>query len=158
MLAINLADRPRAERIYEELAAYPHHNTPDAVMLYEGSVSHFLAQLAAFLGRRERVARHFDDALAMNERLGLRPQLAHGYCAYARWLLGARTRPSRKSRTRPTGPSDRAGRNARNELARSRRARRRVTGAESARSVQSAHRRLRSRLDARVRTIQHSAG
>ena len=96
MLAIELADRPRAERIYEELAAYPHHNTPDAVMLYEGSVSHFLAQLAAFLGLDERVARHFDDALAMNERLGLRPQLAHGYCAYARWLLGRKHGPSRK--------------------------------------------------------------
>ena len=96
MLAIELADRPRAERIYEELAAYPHHNTPDAVMLYEGSVSHFLAQLAAFLGLHERVARHFDDALAMNERLGLRPQLAHGYCAYARWLLGRKHGPSRK--------------------------------------------------------------
>ena len=96
MLAIDLADRPRAERIYEELAAYPHHNTPDAVMLYEGSVSHFLAQLAAFLGLHERVARHFDDALAMNERLGLRPQLAHGYCAYARWLLGRKHGPSRK--------------------------------------------------------------
>jgi DNA-binding winged helix-turn-helix (wHTH) protein len=96
VLAIGLADRPRAERIYEELAAYPHHNTPDAVMLCEGSVSHFLAQLAAFLGLGERVARHFDDALAMNERLGLRPQLAHSYCAYARWLLASTRAPSRK--------------------------------------------------------------
>jgi hypothetical protein len=97
VLAIDLADRPRAERIYEELAAYPHHNTPDAIMLYEGSVSHFLAQLAAFLGRGERVAGHFDDALEMNERLGLRPQLAHSYWAYARWLLARRYGPSRKA-------------------------------------------------------------
>jgi hypothetical protein len=65
-------------------------------MLYEGSVSHFLAQLAAFVGRNERVAHHFDDALAMNERLGLRPQLAHGYCAYARWMLGRTHAPSRR--------------------------------------------------------------
>lgn len=96
VLAIDLADRPRAARIYEELAAYPHHNTPDAIMLYEGSVSHFLAQLAAFLDRSERVAGHFDDALAMNERLGLRPQLAHSYWAYARWMLGRTHGPSRK--------------------------------------------------------------
>jgi len=96
MLAIELADRPRAERIYEELAPYPHHNTPDAVLLYEGSVSRFLAQLAAFVGRDERVAQHFDDALAMNERLGLRPQLAHSYCAYSRWLLGHSHGPARR--------------------------------------------------------------
>jgi hypothetical protein len=96
MLAIELGDRPRAQRIYEELAPYPHHNTPDPVMLYEGSVSQFLAQLAAFLGRDERVAGHFDDALAMNERLQLRPQLAHGYCAYARWLLAREHAAARK--------------------------------------------------------------
>jgi hypothetical protein len=96
LLAIELGDRPRAERIYEELAPYPHHNTPDAVLLYEGSVSYFLGRLAAFVGLNVRVARHFDDALAMNERMGLQPQLAHTYCAYARWMLGSTNASTRK--------------------------------------------------------------
>lgn len=96
VLAIALADRPRAARIYEELAPYPHHNTPDAVALYEGSVSFFLAGLAAFLGMHEHVARHFDDALAMNEQLGMRPQVARTYVGYARWRLGRAHGPGRK--------------------------------------------------------------
>lgn len=97
LLAIEFRDRPRAEQLYEELAAYPHHNTPNVMMFYEGSVSHFLGVLAAFLKRSERAAGHFEDALGMNERLGLQPQLAHTCYEYARFLLSSDRTAAQKS-------------------------------------------------------------
>jgi DNA-binding winged helix-turn-helix (wHTH) protein len=84
--AVILDDRPRAERLYELLSPYPEHNTPDGMLFYEGSVSHYLAELAACVGRDDRVAAHFETALVMNQRLGQRPQLARTRLAYARWL------------------------------------------------------------------------
>jgi DNA-binding winged helix-turn-helix (wHTH) protein len=97
LLAIDFADQPRAERMYEELAPYPHHNTPNCLMFYDGSVSHFLAVLAAFLKRNEQAAGHFSDALAMNERLGLQPQLAQTRYEYARLLLASGDPAARRS-------------------------------------------------------------
>ena len=97
LLAVDFADEARATRLYEALAPYPHHNTPNALMWYEGSVSHFLAVLARLLGRSERAGSHFDDALAMNEKLGLQPQLAQTCFEYARFLLGSARPPSRTS-------------------------------------------------------------
>lgn len=96
LVAIHLRDRSRAERLYELLAPYPHHNTPNCMRFYEGSVSHFLAVLAAFLNWNGRAKRHFDDALGMNDRLGQRPQLARTCYEYARWLLGRGRAASRK--------------------------------------------------------------
>jgi DNA-binding winged helix-turn-helix (wHTH) protein len=87
VLAINLGDRARAERLYELLVPYAAFNTPNIMLLYEGSVSHFLGLLAVYLKRDDTVERHFDDALAMNERLGQRPQLARTCDEYSRWLL-----------------------------------------------------------------------
>jgi hypothetical protein len=57
-------------------------------LYYEGSVSHYLALLAEFLGARERVQPHFDAPLAMNESLGHKSQLARTYYEYARFLIG----------------------------------------------------------------------
>jgi DNA-binding winged helix-turn-helix (wHTH) protein len=88
LVVIALGDRPRAERLYRLLAPYPQHNTPSTLLYYEGSVSHYLALLAEFLGAQERVRAHFDDALAMNESLGHKAQLARTYYEYARFLLG----------------------------------------------------------------------
>lgn len=96
VLAIKLDDRTRAEQLYELLAPYPHFNTPNVALLYEGSVSHFLGLLAAFLKRDEHTASHFDDALAMNERIGQRPQLARTCEAYAQWLLSRGDRQSKQ--------------------------------------------------------------
>ena len=67
LVAIALGDRARAECLYGLLAPYPHHNAPTKLLYYEGSVSHYLALLAEFLGERPRAQSHFDDALAMNE-------------------------------------------------------------------------------------------
>ncbi|MDH5676505.1 MAG: AAA family ATPase [Myxococcales bacterium] len=87
LIAIELRDKPRARCLYEVLAPYPHHNTPTCLMWYDGSVSYFLARLAAADGRSQVAAGHFDDAIAMNEALGARPQLAETYYEYARFAL-----------------------------------------------------------------------
>lgn len=85
MLAIRLEDRARAQQLYALLAPYPRHNTLNLLSLHEGSVSHFLGMLAAHLGMDHVVERHFEDALAMNERNGLRPQLSRTRDQYDRW-------------------------------------------------------------------------
>jgi DNA-binding winged helix-turn-helix (wHTH) protein/tetratricopeptide (TPR) repeat protein len=87
LTAIALGDRARAEILYELLAPYPEHNTPDLVLLQHGSVSRYLALLAAATGRNDRVANHFEAALAMNARLPHLPQLARTQYEFARWLL-----------------------------------------------------------------------
>jgi len=86
LVAIELRDRTRAESLYALLEPYPHHNTPSGLLHHEGSVSHYLALLAEFLGARERAERAFNDALAMNEALGHKAQLARTYYEYARFL------------------------------------------------------------------------
>jgi hypothetical protein len=88
LAAIALGDRARADVLYELLAPYPEHNTPDLVLLQHGSVSRYLALLAGATGRNDRVAHHFEVALAMNARLPHLPQVARTQYEYARWLLG----------------------------------------------------------------------
>jgi hypothetical protein len=58
-------------------------DTPEAI---SGSVSRYLGLLAATLTRWDDAAEHFEAALAMNERMGLRPWLAHTQLDYARTL------------------------------------------------------------------------
>lgn len=88
LTAIALGDRARADVLYELLAPYPDHNTPDLVLLQHGCVSRYLALLAGETGRNDRVAHHFEVALAMNARLPHLPQVARTQYEYARWLLG----------------------------------------------------------------------
>jgi hypothetical protein len=90
VVSLLLADRAHAARVYERLSPYAHHNTPSgAVGFYEGSASRFLGRLAAFLGQPGPAARHFDDALAQNEQLGAKAQVARTCVEYARFLQGA---------------------------------------------------------------------
>jgi tetratricopeptide (TPR) repeat protein len=51
-----------------------------------GAVSHYLALLSAATGRHEQAERHFEDALALNNRMGARPWLAHTQHEYGRML------------------------------------------------------------------------
>jgi eukaryotic-like serine/threonine-protein kinase len=88
--AAELRDRARAARLYELLLPYALYNTPNTMLLYEGSASHPLARLAAVLGFEDRVEEHFETALAMNERLGAQPQIARVRYDYARWLSARR--------------------------------------------------------------------
>jgi DNA-binding SARP family transcriptional activator/tetratricopeptide (TPR) repeat protein len=62
-------------------------NAVDVGEGFRGSVSRYLGILAAALGRCDDAQRHFEDALAMNERMGARPWLAHTQNDYAQMLL-----------------------------------------------------------------------
>jgi DNA-binding winged helix-turn-helix (wHTH) protein/tetratricopeptide (TPR) repeat protein len=101
-VAALLDDKPRAEKLYQLLTPYPHHNTPDLMLFHHGSVSHFLALLAATTGRDNRVEDHFQAALAMNERIEHLPQLARTCYEYAEWLR-ARPETSAQERGRAMG-------------------------------------------------------
>jgi DNA-binding winged helix-turn-helix (wHTH) protein len=96
-VAALLDDKPRAEKLYQLLTPYPHHNTPDLMLFHHGSVSHYLALLAATTGRDNRVEDHFQAALAMNERIEHLPQLARTCYEYSDWL---RTRPEASAQER----------------------------------------------------------
>jgi len=52
-----------------------------------GSVSRYLGLLATTLKRFDEAQSHFEDAIALNERMGARPWLAHTQSDYARMLL-----------------------------------------------------------------------
>jgi DNA-binding CsgD family transcriptional regulator len=52
-----------------------------------GAVARPLGLLAATIGNWDAAARHFEDALALNARMGSRPWLAHTRCDYAAMLL-----------------------------------------------------------------------
>lgn len=78
-----------AERLYALLAPYPQHNTLNVMMYYDGSASFGLAVLASVLGWEQRAEAHFEDAIAMNARMGMRPQLARVYEAYAQFCKRA---------------------------------------------------------------------
>jgi len=97
---VGIGDHARAKRIYELLSPYPHHNTPNTMLFYDGSVSHVLALLAGLLGHDAQAEAHFLDALAMNERIGARPHLVRTLDAYSRWLAEHRSASQAKEPAR----------------------------------------------------------
>ena len=80
-----LGDLERAEQLYTLLTPYAQFNTPDGYLFDEGSVSHYLALLAATLGWHERVEAHFRSAIVLNRDMGRKPQLARTYYDFAVW-------------------------------------------------------------------------
>jgi DNA-binding SARP family transcriptional activator/tetratricopeptide (TPR) repeat protein len=82
-----LGDTERAAALYELLLPYASLNATAAPELPLGSTSRPLGILATLLGRFEHAARHFEEALWMNERMEARPWLAHTQEEYARMLL-----------------------------------------------------------------------
>jgi DNA-binding winged helix-turn-helix (wHTH) protein len=86
VIALELRDRPRAERLYEILSPYADFNTPNSMSYCEGAVAYFLALLAELLDRPQRCAALFDRALELNRRLGEGPLLARTYYDSARFL------------------------------------------------------------------------
>jgi tetratricopeptide (TPR) repeat protein len=81
LVAVWLEDHERAKVLYELLRPYPNHNTPNGFNYSVGSVSFFLGQLARLLGQTHAAVRHFEDAVAMNQRLGMVPQWARTLAA-----------------------------------------------------------------------------
>jgi DNA-binding SARP family transcriptional activator len=83
-----LGDRDRAVRLYELLVPYADLNAvawPEVAM---GAVARPLGVLASMLNMEEAAERHFEHAIALNDRLGARPWVAHAKHEYARMLLG----------------------------------------------------------------------
>jgi hypothetical protein len=83
-----LGDRTRAEILYEILSPFAGRNVVfgNAATSY-GALSRYLGALATTLERWEDAERHFEDALAMNARMGARPWLARTQEQYATMLL-----------------------------------------------------------------------
>jgi tetratricopeptide (TPR) repeat protein len=83
-----LAHTDSADVLYRLLLPWAALNVADQAEAVRGAAARYLGILAATLGRWEEAERHFEDALAMNERMGLRPWLVYTQLDYARMLLG----------------------------------------------------------------------
>jgi len=82
----SLGDGDRAEVLYRLLSPYAGYAVVASEWAF-GAASRFLGQLAATMGRWQEAQSHFDQALAMNARMGAKPWLAHTQFQYARMLL-----------------------------------------------------------------------
>jgi tetratricopeptide (TPR) repeat protein len=82
-----LSEVEPAAALYGLLLPWAAFNAVDTPEAMRGSVSRYLGLLAATMERWEDAARHFDDALAMNERMGAQPWLALTQEDYGRMLL-----------------------------------------------------------------------
>lgn len=83
-----LGDVEAAAEIYPQLAPYAGTNIQIGhLVACHGSADRHLGMLASVLGDWPRAESHFEDALALNERLGARTWLAHTLVEYARMLL-----------------------------------------------------------------------
>jgi tetratricopeptide (TPR) repeat protein len=82
-----LGDRDRAEVLYRLLSPYKGYAVVAGEWASFGAGSRFLGQLAATMGRWQEAESHFDQALAMNAKMGAKPWLAHTQFQYARMLL-----------------------------------------------------------------------
>jgi class 3 adenylate cyclase len=82
-----LHDAARAEKLYERLRPFAERNVCIAPVAAFGVASRYLGLLAATLGRADDAARHFEDALAINGRMGARQAVARTQVEYADLLL-----------------------------------------------------------------------
>jgi DNA-binding SARP family transcriptional activator len=82
-----LGDTRPAAPLYELLLPFGSLNAVAVPEVALGSTSRPLGILASLLGRFDDAARHFDDALRMNEKMGARPWVAHTQEHHARMLL-----------------------------------------------------------------------
>src|SRR5438270_13119748 len=78
-----LGEVETAAVLYEALAPWSTLNAADHPEGIRGSVARYLGLLAVRLGRDDDAAAHFEDALAMNARMGARPWLAYTQRDYA---------------------------------------------------------------------------
>jgi tetratricopeptide (TPR) repeat protein len=84
---VSLYQSEPAEELYRLLLPWSALIAVDPPEGTRGSVSRYLGLLAQALDRCDDAIDHFEDALAINERMGARPWLAHTREDYARLLL-----------------------------------------------------------------------
>jgi DNA-binding CsgD family transcriptional regulator len=85
---VALGDVSRAERLYDRLTPYADQNIiTGSTDLTGGSVSYYLGLLATTMSRWDDAEKHFAGALAMNERWGIHPYIAHTKYAWAEMLM-----------------------------------------------------------------------
>jgi tetratricopeptide (TPR) repeat protein len=82
----SLGDIHQADVLYQMLSPYAGFAVVAEVSCF-GAASRYLGQLAATMGRSQEAESHFDQALAMNARMGAKPWLAHTQFQYAHMLL-----------------------------------------------------------------------
>jgi DNA-binding SARP family transcriptional activator len=82
-----LDDAGSAPVLYGLLHPWAGFNAADHPEGIRGSVSRYLGLLAMAMKNWDDAEGHFEDGLAMNERMGWRPWLAHTQADYARMLL-----------------------------------------------------------------------
>jgi DNA-binding CsgD family transcriptional regulator/tetratricopeptide (TPR) repeat protein len=95
-----LGDTQRATILYRLLRPYDGRNIaagPTAACY--GAAARYLGMLAATMSRWGEAQRHFEDALAMNARMGAKPWLAHTQYQYAKMLLARGRREDRQRTT-----------------------------------------------------------
>jgi class 3 adenylate cyclase len=92
-----LGDARRAETLYALLLPSARLNVAISPVAAWGACARYLGLLAATLGRSDEAARHFEDALAMNVRMGMRQASAHTQADYAEMLL-ARNAPGDRAK------------------------------------------------------------
>jgi tetratricopeptide (TPR) repeat protein len=77
-LAYELADRPRAQLLYELLAPYEQANVVIGIaVVCLGAAARYLGRLAAATGRRDAAIGHLEHAIEANTALNAPVQLAH---------------------------------------------------------------------------------
>ncbi len=82
--AVAVADRARAEQIYDALAPYAGHGVmAGPAVVFLGCVDHRLAALAAVAGDTASARHHFATSVLRYERMRSRPWLARLYCDWA---------------------------------------------------------------------------
>ncbi len=94
----HLGDAERAKLLYDILLPYAGRNILTGnPALCTGSASRQLGMMAAVMGRYDDAERHFDDALAFDQKMNARPWVAHTQYQYAKMLV-ARDAPGDKAK------------------------------------------------------------
>jgi len=83
-----------AAALYEQLLPFAHHNVTSSHLGSRGSVSRYLALLAATLGMSEQAEEHFKAAVDANVLMRARPYTARTRLDWARHLKGTATTSS----------------------------------------------------------------
>ncbi len=93
-----LGDAQRASVLYDLLLPYAGRNIIVGQPFFcTGSASRQLGMMAAVMERYDAAERHFEDALAFDQKMGARPWVAHDQYNYAKMLL-ARAAPGDRDR------------------------------------------------------------